>query len=269
MQYIFPNRYAQHWRMLSETINNNYFVDGDVLIIMGVYIQSDFTVKQYREQYPNSKIILYQLEPISENNVWYKNEEITKYLHEVDEVWDYDLNNIKYLREACGIHAYFRPFVFSETCCKYVDHNKQKDIDVLFYGYYTEHRCKFINKLSEGGKSIVWITHILHPTLDEYISRAKVVINIHHAENLQQQEQTRLFYLLSNGKNVISEKSRYNIYGDLVHEAETPEEMSKIIDRLIDNYDPLIEYHRKYLFKNLKYDDIFKKFVESEINNEI
>lgn len=268
MQFIYPDRYAWHWQMLAQATTDNYYVEGDNVIIMGRYLHED--ISQYRETYPNSKIIVYQLEPISENNAWWSTETITKSLHEADEVWDYDLNNIEYLRENLGINAYFRPFIFSESCCKYIDHDREKDLDVLFYGYYTEHRSKFVNEFTEScGKSFAWITHIHHPVLDDYISRAKVVINIHHAEHLQQQEQTRLFYLLSNGKSVVSEKSRYNVYGDLVPEAETPQEMAEIVRQLLDSYDPLREQHRKYLFKNLKYNDIYNKIVESETDNEV
>lgn len=261
MQFVYPDRYKWHWEMLAEATMNNYFVEGDCVVVMGIYLHED--ISRIRELYPDSKIIVYQLEPISENNAWWDTNTITRFLRDADEVWDYDLNNIEYLREELGITAFFRPFLFSESCCKHIDMNREKDLDVLFYGYYTEHRSKFVNEFVEHcGRSFAWIAHIHHPVLDEYISRARVVINIHHAENLQQQEQTRLFYLLSNGKDVVSEKSKYNVYGDLVPEAETPQEMAGIVNKLLAKHDTLREQHRKYLFKNLKYDDIYNKFCD-------
>jgi hypothetical protein len=105
---------------------------------------------------------------------------------------------------------------------------------------------------------MVWLTHTLHPQLDEYISRSKIVLNIHHAEDLQQQEQTRIFYLLSNGKEVVSTKSKYNIYGDLISEAETPAEMAEIIYSKLSVYDPLKEAATKYNFKQLTVDNVLK-----------
>jgi hypothetical protein len=118
-----------------------------------------------------------------------------------------------------------------------------------------------MNEMCVGGNnyfSLMWLTNIFHSQLDEYISRSKIVINIHHAENLQQQEQTRIFYLLSNGKEIVSTKSRYNIYGDLIAEAETPAEMAGIINFKLSVYDPLKEAVNKYNFKQLTIDNVFK-----------
>jgi hypothetical protein len=261
MHFIYPERYAQHWEMLAEATKANYGPQEDVVIVMGNYLYND--LDQVREAYPNKKIVVYQLEPISENNTHWPPEIITRYLHEADEIWDYDLNNIEYLREKCGITALFRPFIFTERCCKNINSAAEKDIDVLFYGGYTEYRINFVNELQKNipGKSFVWVNNTQHPTLDTYISRAKVVINIHQFENMPQQEQTRIFYLLSNGKDVVSEKSEYNVYGDLIHEAETPKEMATIIKLLLATYEPLRENHTKYLFKQLKYSEIFDKIV--------
>lgn len=249
--------------MISEATKDNYYIEENAVVVMCNYLYND--LKHLREIHPNSKIIVYQLEPISENNTWWPPEVITRYLHEADEVWDYDLNNIKYLKEQCGIHAFFRPFIFSESCCKYVTPDVEKDIDVLFYGGYTEYRCNFVNELVTHipGRSFVWVHNTLHPIIDTYISRAKVVINIHQFKNMPQQEQARLFYLLSNGKNVVSEKSQYNVYGDLVPEAETPAEMGIIIRSLLDDYDPLREQYIKYLFKKVKYADILDTVTQT------
>jgi hypothetical protein len=243
--------------MLADAIRENYYCE-DAVVLMSVYMHEEVSV--YREKYPGKRIIIYQLEPISDHNAWWSCDVVTRNLKDADEVWDYDLTNIEYLRENCGICAFFRPFLYSNTCCKYVKPNAEKDIDILFFSYYTEYRAKFVNELVSRycGSSMMWLTHTLHPQLDEYVSRAKIVLNIHHAKELQQQEQTRLFYLLSNGKEVVSTRSRFNMYGDLVAEVETPEEMAKIINSKLSVYDPSKEAANKYNFKRLTIDNILK-----------
>lgn len=260
MHFVYPDRYSFHWSMLADAIRSNYYQDNSV-VIMGKYLHEN--IEQYRSEYPGCKIIVYQLEPLSVHNAWWKADIITQFLHQADEVWDYDISNIEYLREKCGIHAYFRPFLYSDTCCNYVDHNRHKDLEVLFYGYYTPHRSNFLSILTDRwGGSFAWITHISHPLLDDYISRAKVVINLHHADNLTQQEQTRMFYLLSNGKTIISEKSRYNVYGDLITEVDGPYEMAEALYQMLPHYDVMDEINRKEKFKLLTYNDVLSKFVD-------
>jgi hypothetical protein len=258
MKFVYPERYNVHWKMIADAVCENYYCE-DAVVLMGVYLHEEISV--YRERYPGKRIIVYQLEPIAANNAWWPEDIITRNLKDADEVWDYDIANIEYLRENCGICAFFRPLLYSKTCCNFVNPNAEKDIDVLFYSHYTEYRSKFMNEMCGGGNnsfSLMWLTNIFHSQLDEYISRSKIVINIHHAENLQQQEQTRIFYLLSNGKEIVSTKSRYNIYGDLIAEAETPAEMAGIINFKLSVYDPLKEAVNKYNFKQLTIDNVFK-----------
>lgn len=250
--------------MIAEATRSVYAhtVEEDAVVVMGVYLME--SIQKYREQFPGRKLVIYQLEPIAlQSHTMWRKEDVIRHLHEADEVWDYDLSNIQYLREELGIHAFYRPFLFSEACCKYVDPTKEKDLGVLFFGYYTERRSRYIYEFHKYcGYSFAWLTHVQHPELDDYVSRAKVIINVHHAENLPQQEQTRLFYLLSNGKDVVSERCKYNIYGDLIQEVDTPEEMADAVHKLLETYDPLREQHRKYMFKNLTYDDVYRKFSQ-------
>jgi hypothetical protein len=127
---------------LAEATRKNYPVDDNPLVIMGSYLRDD-NLDVYREKYPGRKIIIYQLEPISEHNLWWPPWFVTQNLHQADEVWDYDVTNIHYLREQCGIPAFYRPFLYSDTCCNFIKSDKQKDIDILFltalrhaYGLY-------------------------------------------------------------------------------------------------------------------------------------
>lgn len=260
MQFIYPARYHWLWEMLAESTKLNYYVGENVIVLMGVQLYEDVT--KYRETFPNHKIILYQLEPLSEYNAWWSIDKLTSQLHKVDEVWDYEINNINYLRTEHNIHAVYRPFLYSENCCKYVTLGGKKDIDVLFYGHYTDYRSKYldiVNKKFNG--STMWLSHIHHPLLDEFISRSKFVLNVHHSENLIQQEQARIFYLLANGKEVLSTRSKCNIYGNLITETDSPYEMGEILNEKLVNYDSDKEYYTKYLFKKLKYEEVFERTI--------
>jgi hypothetical protein len=51
--------------------------------------------------------------------------------------------------------------------------------------------------------------------LDEYISRSKLIINI-HSEEIAKQEQVRMYYPVINGRCVLSEVSSTNYLGDSI-----------------------------------------------------
>jgi hypothetical protein len=261
MQFVYPNRYHQFWQLVAESVQSTYShtTEPNSVVIMGTYLTEG--VQQYREQYPGCKLIVFQLEPIhNQVGAMWSKEAITQHLHEADEVWDYDLSNIKYLRENLGIEAKFRPFLYSDACTKYVDRNREKDLDVLFFGYDTAYRRSFIGEFNQyADVSFIWMHHTMHPLLDEFVSRAKVIINVHHCENNIHQEQTRLFYLLSNGKQVVSEAARHNVYGDLITEVRTPIEMVSAVRDALFNYSADKELVTQQRFKNHTWADIYNK----------
>lgn len=268
MIFEYPERYSGLWQAIANAAEQNYYVEGDVVVILGRYL--DTGIDHYREKWPGHKIIIYQLEPISEANCWWDAGIITEQLHMADEVWDYDINNIIYLRERCGITAMYRPILYCDQCTKHVDQDREKDIDVLFIGLWTADRADIINRFNQHSAfSFVWVTNIVHPDVDEFISRAKVVLNIHHANDLKQQEQARIFYLLSNGKEVVSSKSTYNIYGDLITEVESVEQLIDVVHQKVSSYDPLREAYTKYRFKNLTYEEVYARSTDQylKLNN--
>ena len=69
---------------------------------------------------------------------------------------------------------------------------------------------------------------------NNYISQAKIVLNLHYYDcNIQ--EQARIFEALNNNKIVVSEKSLTNYYGDLIYEFDNDIDMYNIIDNILQN----------------------------------
>jgi hypothetical protein len=80
----------------------------------------------------------------------------------------------------------------------------KEDIDVLFYGSLNERRVKVLGKLQEKGVKVTDLFGVYGHKRDAYISRSKIVLNIHFFES-KVFEIVRISYLLANRKFVISE----------------------------------------------------------------
>lgn len=122
-------------------------------------------------------------------------------------VWDYNANNVKRLQEAGVQDIHYVPIAYSPQM-SIVNPNVTQDIDVLFYGGMSERRQKVLDAIRAKGLNLVATD--THPWMmghqrDDYIARAKVVLNVHHFEKTNIFEIARVSYLLSNRKAVVSE----------------------------------------------------------------
>lgn len=75
---------------------------------------------------------------------------------------------------------------------------------MLFYGSLNERRVKILSQLQEKGVKVIHLWGVYGPERDEYISRSKIILNIHFYES-KVFEVVRVSYLLANRKFVISE----------------------------------------------------------------
>lgn len=220
-------------------------------------------IEYYRQNYPNKKIIIYQLEQLFDyKSHWFnpnskskfvkdRTNHIKDWLEKCDEIWEYDLNNKWFLEELGYNKVYFKPMIYCESLKK-INSKKPKNYDILFFGSINEKRAEILSKLQNKYKiKIIGEYSFLNAEeiknynleiqnsdfsniLDEYISESKIIINLHYYES-QIQEQVRIFYLLINNKCVISQKSKKNYFGDLIHEFENEQEMISKIDNLLSN----------------------------------
>lgn len=116
-------------------------------------------------------------------------------------VLDYDAKNVEYLKNI-GIDAFHMPYGYHKSLERKVE--SKKDIDVLFVGSNKhKRRISFFEKLSKHCNSVV-LNNCYGQDLDVAISRAKVLVNMHHIDG-QPLEVVRLNYLMANECNIVSE----------------------------------------------------------------
>lgn len=237
MNFYYNEFLSNHWLQLATMIEDAYPQDDDTTVVLGCYVHK--SVEQLRKLISTKRLVIYQLEPLVEGH-WHSTEKIVNNIRGADEVWDYDLQNIEVLAKH-GIEAKFRPPAFSPRLQR-IRTMDNPDIDVLFYGSYTDHRCKQISSLINEqpikpqyndilkSMNFVWLFGMDDARLDEYISRSKIILNMKPTESTNRQQQTRIYYPLINNKCVLSEASDINYFGDLIHQySSVPELHDKLI----------------------------------------
>jgi hypothetical protein len=165
--------------------------------------------------------IPYQLEQLSEGNERLQPHWL-EVLRQAPQIWDYDPQNIAYLKSQ-GVHTVrFVPIGF-HPALRTIPRRK-KDIDVLHYGSLSDRRQRILDELSRRCR-LQHVFAVYGAARDELIARAKIVLNIHLYESAIF-EQVRVSYLLNNGCCVVTEQSPGNLYEGMV--ASAP------YDRLVD-----------------------------------
>lgn len=245
-----------HWKDISEMVDENYskYLGHKDSLIIGACTKH--SVNEMKQVYNNSKkYIVYQLEPLYENH-WHPVSKIVNNMQGADEVWDYDIDNIKVLKSH-GINAKFRPFLYTESLNR-VPKVDDLDIDILFYGTLNHERYKVLYDIfcKCGMKyNVVTAWNIDGSKLDKFIARSKVIVDLqtNPVENIQ--KQTRIYYALCNNKCVVSEMSRRNYYGDFI--IESPRD--KIAQTLFDVLNNRIWEKRTSV--GLKFQEFSKKVI--------
>lgn len=293
-------------KMVEELYSNDTNYD-DCIVILGYNLGKN--IDYYRTEYPKKKIIVYQLEQLFNYNTnWFdpksksslikqRTSHIKKWLDECDEIWDYDLSNKWFLENIGYNKVKFVPLKSCESL-KVITNKTTPKYDILFYGSLNKKRFDFLKKLSKkfnlvviGDNFNVDVVELQQANinilpkdftinLDEIISNSKIILNLHFYES-SIQEQVRLFYLLINNKCVVSEISKKNYFGDLIHEFKDYNELESTITDLLTN-DKWSEISKSVStrFKNRELNniklgvsynsfynvDVLKKSIESVIN---
>jgi len=218
--------------MLQYHYSNDPMYD-NVVFVLGYNVMR--SLDPVRKKYPRKKIIVFQLEQLFEGAIWAK-----KYLGSVlrtaDEVWDYDEENIIFMKQWYKVEAKMHPMLYAPTLktIKMKPYD-QRDIDVLFYGYTFERRAKFLFKLQHelaNKWSVYDIYGVFGEPLDDLISRSKIIVNV-HSKSIARQEQVRMMYPVVNNCCVVSEKDKRDYMSDSVISIEYDEMAKKIKDLLV------------------------------------
>jgi hypothetical protein len=119
------------------------------------------------------------------------------------ETWDYSPQNIAAF-DRLGVPGVRLLQLGHQPQLARIPKSEEKDIDVLFYGSTTERRHAIFRQISEHGLKLIVLFGVFGRERDAYISRSKVVLNLHnHAAEIF--EIVRVHYLLSNSVAVVSE----------------------------------------------------------------
>jgi hypothetical protein len=120
-------------------------------------------------------------------------------------VWDFSERNLAHWK-AHGIDAVHVPIGYVPQLSRFHPLQTQ-DIDVLFYGSPSTRRDVVIGRLKEYAAYNVVSYQGFSRARDEFIARAKVVLNMHFYDKPHLFEWVRVSYLLANRKAVVSETS--------------------------------------------------------------
>lgn len=192
----------------------------NVVFSVGTYIHIPFI--KLKEQFPNKRIIIYQLEQLMGLSTWQSVSKIIENIKDASEIWDYDYLNTVYLETYHKIKVHrILPLLYTKSLER-ITSKDNPEFDVLFYGYLNERRFKIFQQLQAqlyGKIKFAWIYGSFD--LDSHIANSKTILNLHATEPWNRQEQVRMFYPIINGKTNISEISQINNMPDEIIECHT------------------------------------------------
>lgn len=163
-------------------------------------------------------VIVYQLEQLNDT-IFFEyldkpnQEKRSQILSAAAEIWDYSTDNITWLSSQ-GLKSKFLPLGFHPQLDKIPD-AVNPDLDILFYGSIMPRRTKILDQLAnEFHYTTKHLFGVYGPKRDQWISRSKIVLNI-HLYPTQIFEAPRVSYLLNNRRFIITEISPTPYYSQI------------------------------------------------------
>jgi hypothetical protein len=228
-------------------------------IVLGAHLLNDNLI----EDIPENTIIFNteQIESITEN--WKK--KILNLARKNIIFWDYSQYNLDYLSKTINIKGKLFQIGYQKELNR-INHNIDKNIDVLFYGSINTRREHIINKLKDRKINVKTLFGVYGKERDDLIAKSKLILNMHMYDS-KIFEIVRVFYLLSNSIPVISEVGSdtkfNNDFLDLICKS-TYENIEKNIIYLLENDKKRIELGENGLNAIKKFPQI--KFTEQILN---
>ena len=228
-------------------------------IVLGAHLLNDNLI----EDIPENTIIFNteQIESITEN--WKK--KILNLAKKNIIFWDYSQYNLDYLSKTINIKGKLFQIGYQKELNR-INHNIDKNIDVLFYGSINARREHIINKLKDRKINVKTLFGVYGKERDDLIAKSKLILNMHMYES-KIFEIVRVFYLLSNSIPVLTEVGSdtkfNNDFLDLICKS-TYENIEKNIIYLLENDKKRIELGENGLNAIKKFPQI--KFTEQILN---
>ena len=228
-------------------------------IVLGAHLLNDNLI----EDIPENTIIFNteQIESITEN--WKK--KILNLARKNIIFWDYSQYNLDYLSKTINIKGKLFQIGYQKELNR-INHNIDKNIDVLFYGSINARREHIINKLKDRKINVKTLFGVYGKERDDLIAKSKLILNMHMYDS-KIFEIVRVFYLLSNSIPVLTEVGSdtkfNNDFLDLICKS-TYENIEKNIIYLLENDKKRIELGENGLNAIKKFPQI--KFTEEILN---
>ena len=228
-------------------------------IVLGAHLLNDNLI----EDIPENTIIFNteQIETITEN--WKK--KILNLARKNIIFWDYSQYNLDYLSKTINIKGKLFQIGYQKELNR-INHNIDKNIDVLFYGSINARREHIINKLKDRKINVKTLFGVYGKERDNLIAKSKLILNMHMYDS-KIFEIVRVFYLLSNSIPVLTEVGSdtkfNNDFLDLICKS-TYENIEKNIIYLLENDKKRIELGENGLNAIKKFPQI--KFTEQILN---
>lgn len=244
----------------------------NTIVVLGYNAGKSF--ESFKQLHPSENIVVFQLEQLSsKDNLWYNDASdlkmvqnrtihIKEWLNGCDEIWEYDLENIEFLKSQGYTNVKHVPLYPIEVA-NYNIKEQEPEYDIAFYGALNDRRVEYLKELDKKYKLLVIYNKkgvyakkynpefknsldlCYGEDLFKVLSKVKIVINIHYYTS-QIQEQVRLFELLSNNKFVISEKSKIDYFGGAIPEFSDKFELFKLIDNYLSDIKIGVAYNTFY-----------------------
>ena len=176
------------------------------VIICGAHdLSRGHSFDEYKKKY--GKVIVFNQEPLRAKQRKFMHFEYFVWMNQADELWDYDEENVKYLK-------LIRPDAKLHLLKPYKEWPKEaeKDIDILFYGSMNDHRKKILDELSKR-HNVKVLTKCWGDELDSWILRSKILLNLHYYTETALQEQARMIRWIGAPCRIVSEPSVHNYLG--------------------------------------------------------
>jgi hypothetical protein len=146
--------------------------------------------------------VLFNLEQIVQGALWVTADYLERLRRH--RVWDYSARNVAALTQMGVREASHLPLGYAAALERIA--RVEEDIDVLFYGIHNERRLSLLRRLAARGWKVHWVNGVYGQERDALIARSRIVLNLHfYGES--RLEVARCFYLLANGRFVLSEES--------------------------------------------------------------
>ena len=228
----------------------------DIVILHTGPLWKDFNYKRLFNNI-NSEFIIYNSEPIHVRN-WNWHKQILNH-PKLLMIWDYQYLSINNLKKQFN-NCFFVPPIYDIYLENMIPKNRwnKKNIDILFYGDLSSRRKKIRNELKKKNLNIMFSKFTNWNTQCKYISRAKIVLVIHHQINYKCIDYYRINYLIANKVFIIHE--------DVQKEEQNQKLYKKLVISKYENiYDTCVEW----LGKTQEERDVFSNGLYNFFKNEL